>query len=219
MDTSHYKFIAKNALQDKWPNAILVTFVAALLGGLVAGSNVDLTFGLDAEDLRQMPDFVVAYIQFVIPFALLMGLAQLILGGAIELGYCRYLLKLYDGQDADLGDLFSEMDRLFEGFCLAFLRGLFVFLWSLLFIIPGIIAAYRYAMAPFILSEKPYISALDAINESKEMMQGRKMELFVLDLSFIGWSLLAALTLGIGSLWLNPYMSMTKACFYRELPQ
>ena len=217
MDTYHYKLTAKHVLHGKWKNAILVTFIAALLGGVLSGANVNLTLNLDADDLRYLPDFVVTYLRTVAPIALFMALAQMILGGVVQLGYCGYLLKLYDGENAELGDLFSEMDRFIEGFCLSFLRGLFVGLWTMLFIIPGIIATYRYAMSPFILYENPHKSALDAINESKEIMDGRKMDLFILHFSFIGWILLAALTLGIGDLWLNPYMSMTEACFYRSL--
>lgn len=217
MDTVYYKLTAKHTLQGNWKNAVLVTFVAALLGGIISGSNISLTFNVDADDLRYMPEFVVAYIRTVAPIALCMGLAQCILGGTVRLGYCGYLLKLYDGEEAKLEDLFSEMDRWIEGFCLSLLQGLFVALWSMLLVIPGIIAAYRYAMAPFILYENPHMSASDAINESKSLMDGRKMDLFILNLSFIGWSLLAALTLGIGYLWLNPYMSMTEACFYRSL--
>lgn len=217
MDTAYYKLNAKHALYGNWKNVILVSFVAALLGGIIGGSNVNLTLGLDSDDLRYMPDFIITYIQTVAPLALLMGLVQCIMGGVIQLGYCGYLLKLHDGESPSLEDLFSEMDRFWEGFCLSFMSGLFVVLWSLLLVIPGIIAAYRYAMAPFILYENPYLSARDAINESKSMMDGYKMDLFVLHLSFIGWDLLAILTLGIGYLWLNPYQSMTTACFYRTL--
>ena len=217
MDTAHYKLTAKHTLQGNWKNAIMVSFVAALLGGIISGTNVNLTLGLDSDDLQYLPAFVVTYLNTVAPIALCIGLAQTILGGTIQLGYCGYLLKLYDGEEAKLEDLFSEMDRFIEGFCLSFLQGLFVALWSLLFIIPGIIAAYRYAMAPYILYENPHMSALRAINESKEMMDGRKMDLFVLNISFIGWILLSALTLGIGYLWLNPYMGMAQTCFYRSL--
>lgn len=217
MDTAFYKLNAKHALYGNWKNAILVTLVAALLGGIVSGGNINLTFNLNADDLRYMPDFVVAYIKTVAPVALLISIVQLVLGGLVEVGYCGYLLKLHDGEKSGLGDLFSEKDRFIECFFLSLLRGVFVFLWSMLLVIPGIIASYRYAMSPFILYENPHLSALDAINESKALMDGHKMDLFVLHLSFIGWCLLSALTLGIGNLWLNPYMSMTQACFYRDL--
>jgi uncharacterized membrane protein len=217
MEISEHKRIALDRLSGNWTLAVIVTFVAALLGGVVAGSNIDLTFGLDSDDLRVMPEFINSYLQIVAPVALVLSIVQLIIGGMIRLGYCRFILKLYDGEKAELQDLFSQTHRFTDGFCLAFLQALLVFLWTLLFIIPGIVAGYRYAMAPFILYENPGMTASRAIDVSKEMMDGHKLDLFLLDLSFIGWSILAALTLGIGNLWLSPYSSMAHASFYRML--
>ena len=217
MEYHDHKITARETLYGKWKLAVGVTFVAALLGGLISGSSVDLTFGLDSDDLQNMPSFVLTYLQVVTPIALAMGLVQFIVGGMIRLGYCRFLLNLYDGKEAKLDDLFAERDRFTDGFCLDLLMGLFVFLWTLLFIVPGIIAAIRYSMAPFIMYEHPGMTASEAIDASKELMEGHKMDLFILDLTFIGWDILAALSLGIGHLWLNPYRSMTRACYYRML--
>ncbi len=93
----------------------------------------------------------------------------------------------------------------------------FTALWSLLFVIPGIMASYSYAMAPFIMAENPDISANDAIKASKEMMQGNRLELFSLDLTFIGWNLLALVTLGISTLFVTPYHNQAHAVFYEDL--
>lgn len=92
-----------------------------------------------------------------------------------------------------------------------------IFLWTLLLIVPGIIKSLSYAMTPYITVEHPELSATEAINESKKMMNGNKWRLFVLELSFIGWILLAFLTLGIGFLWLTPYMQTTFAAFYNDV--
>ena len=89
--------------------------------------------------------------------------------------------------------------------------------WTLLFIIPGLIAAYRYQLTGYILAENPEMGANDAITRSKELMKGNKWRLFCLDFSFIGWDILSAFTLGIGDLWLTPYRSAAAAAFYREL--
>ena len=94
-----------------------------------------------------------------------------------------------------------------------------VIAWSLLFVIPGIVAAYRYSMATYIMAENPSMQATEAIERSKALMDGRKGDLFCLDLSFIGWALLAVLTAGIGNLWLMPYMTVSRAAFYRSLPR
>lgn len=97
-----------------------------------------------------------------------------------------------------------------------FLQGLSAFLWSLLFIIPGIVAGYSYAMTSYILAENPELTASDAIEQSKQMMYGHRFQLFCLQLSFIGWDILATLAFGIGYLWLTPYKQAATAAFYRE---
>ena len=95
--------------------------------------------------------------------------------------------------------------------------GLYSFLWSLLLVIPGIYASYGYAMTSYILAENPDLTAREAISRSKQLMDGHRLDLFILQLSFIGWAILSALTLGIGSLWLNPYTEAATAAFYRNL--
>ena len=94
---------------------------------------------------------------------------------------------------------------------------LFTFLWTLLFIIPGIIKAFSYAMSPYILEENPELSANEAIDRSRAMMKGHKFDLFWLYLSFIGWGFLCIFTLGIGLLWLMPYMQTAEAAFYEDV--
>ena len=101
---------------------------------------------------------------------------------------------------------------------------IFTFLWSLLFIIPGIVKSYAYSQAYYIYYDTYQTTGqtpgyLDTITASRRIMDGHKGQLFWLDLSFIGWHLLAVLTLGIGYLWLSPYIAATKAAFYEELPK
>lgn len=101
-----------------------------------------------------------------------------------------------------------------------FFRNLFTILWSMLFVIPGIIKAYEYRMIPFILTENPDISMEDAFALSKRMMDKEKMNVFVLDLSFIGWSILGALSGGIFHIfYVNPYYQLTNAELYLVLKQ
>ena len=90
-------------------------------------------------------------------------------------------------------------------------------MWSLLLIIPGIIARYSYAMTGYILAEHPELTADEAITSSKAMMEGNRFRLFCLELSFIGWGILCAFTFGIGNLWLRPYKQTAIAAFYREI--
>ena len=108
-------------------------------------------------------------------------------------------------------------DMFKEGFLQALLCSIYLVLWTLLFIIPGIVKSLSYAMTPFILLENPYMSAKEAITASRKLMDGHKGELFILGLSFIGWEFLCVLTCGIGYLFLNPYMNAAHAAFYRNL--
>ena len=98
-----------------------------------------------------------------------------------------------------------------------FLMNVFIFLWMLLLIIPGIVKIFSYSMTPFILEEHPELSANEAIDHSRAMMKGHKFDLFWLYLSFLGWFILCILSLGIGFLWLTPYMETSVAAFYEDV--
>ena len=98
-----------------------------------------------------------------------------------------------------------------------FLTCLFIFLWNLLFIIPGIVKSFSYSMTPFILEEHPELGANEAIDHSRAMMKGHKFDLFWLILSFIGWGFLCLFTFGIGYLWLIPYMNTSISAFYEDV--
>lgn len=140
------------------------------------------------------------------------------IGGAVTLGYVKFNLNLVDRKPATFADVFSEFHRFGAGFMMQLLRSVYVFLWSLLFVIPGIYAGYGYAMTPYILLENPNMTANEAITASKQLMDGNRFRLFCLEISFIGWMLLAILfTCGIGILWVVPYMEASFAAFYREI--
>ena len=215
MESSDLRYQARQTLAGKWGIAVLAGFLAALLGGLVAGSGASVN--LDEEDLQRLPQEVLPLLMTIMSIGGILGIVRFIAGGPVKLGYCRFLLKMHDGEDAQVGDLFSRFDRFGDGFCLELLTSLFVALWSLLLVIPGIVKSLAYAMAPFIMEENPSMTATEAITASRQLMDGHKFELFCLQLSFFGWALLSALTLGIGSLWLNPYMNAATAAFYRSI--
>ena len=108
-------------------------------------------------------------------------------------------------------------DNFKNAFLIPFLVVLFTYLWTLLFIIPGLIMGYAYSMAIYVANDNPELTPMEAIRKSKELMRGHKWDLFVLDLSFIGWILLCCVTGGIGTIFLVPYIEMAHAEFYREL--
>jgi len=225
MEAKTLRSRARASLAGNWGISTAVAAVAAVLGGLIVGSS--FLPGLAAElttvfpFLQKIADSINQGLQIGnITLTLrsgIFGLAAFIIGGVLQIGYADFLLKQHDGKETNFGDLFSKFDYFGTGFAQRFLRSLYVTLWSLLFIIPGVIKEYSYAMTPFILAEHPNLSASRAIDLSRQMMDGHKMELFILDLSFFGWGFLAGITMNLGYILLNPYKNAALAAFYRQL--
>ncbi|MGN0506953.1 MAG: DUF975 family protein [Lachnospiraceae bacterium] len=226
---------AREALTGHWGVAVGTGFVAALLGvgttsvgggGGNSSGNSDQSAGGISNPLeliaradipKEVYMLLVSLMAILATIAVAVLLVKIVVGGAATLGYVKFNLNLVDHKQASFGDLFSCFKRLLDGFLMQLLRTIYVVLWTLLFVIPGIIASYRYAMTPYILLENPGMTANEAITKSKELMQGNKWRLFCLQFSFIGWSILCVFTLGIGFLWLVPYMEAANAAFYREI--
>lgn len=145
------------------------------------------------------------------------GVASFVITPAISLGLCLIFLGLTEGKNVEIGTLFSRFSCVGKALWLSILIGVFTFLWSLLFWIPGIVKGLSYSMAYYVLTENPELTAREALNESKAIMEGHKMELFVLYLSFILWDLLVAVTFGIASVYVLPYQSATIANFYQKI--
>ncbi|WEK54451.1 MAG: DUF975 family protein [Candidatus Cohnella colombiensis] len=170
-----------------------------------------------------------AVLHFLLYYVIMMGigffglvpvigwLANVVLSGVLSFGLYSFFLALSRGERPSTETLFSGFSRFMDTFLLGLLMGIFIFLWSLLLIIPGIIAAFRYSQAYYILRDNPGIGALEAIRRSKDLMVGHKLRLFVLILTFIGWALLCGLTFGIGTLWLAPYVYTSQAHFHNDL--
>ena len=148
------------------------------------------------------------------------GIVMILLAGPLEVGLCAFSMRLQQGAEVSIGTMFSSaFDHNFGRKLGAYWwRQLFTFLWSMLFIIPGIVKSLAYSMQPYILAECPDVTAKDSLKLSMRMMEGKKMRLFVLGLSFIGWALLSGLTAGIlALLYVGPYMQQTMAQFYQEV--
>ena len=145
------------------------------------------------------------------------GVASFVITPAISLGLCLIFLGLTEGKNVEIGTLFSRFSCVGKALWLSILIGVFTFLWSLLFWIPGIVKGLSYSMAYYVLTENPELTAREALNESKAIMEGHKMELFVLYLSFILWDILVVFTFGIASVYVLPYQSATIANFYQKI--
>lgn len=248
-----FRQIAREALRGRWPIAILTGFIASLLGAGIATNVSGASSSSDWNSMFQEFQSTELFVKLQAVFGLALvvfgiwAIVCIVISGAAKLGYASFNLKLIDGRTVSLSDLFSKFDRLGAGFCMNFLMGLYTFLWTLLFVIPGIIKQYSYAMTPYILAEHPGWTANEAITESRRLMDGNKWRLFCLELSFIGWVLLCALpglvgalVFGgmaivsgniatallifpcllpsfLGNLFLRPYQEAAHAAFYREL--
>ena len=141
-----------------------------------------------------------------------------ILAGCITYGASYIFLDIARGKrEIELSDCFAGFRRFTDTLVLGLLQFLFVFLWSLLFIIPGIVKAYSYSMAFYIMKDHPEYTARQCIDESRRIMSGNKMKLFLLGLSFIGWAIVCTFTCGLGYLWLAPYVQASTAKFYCSL--
>lgn len=184
MDERITRATAREKLRGNWGKSVLAAFLASLLGGLIAGTgSINLTVFDDV--LEQLPLEALQFLLILLGFAALLGAVTFIIGGVIQLGYAKFLLNQHDGREYGTSDLFSQFDRFGTGFAQAFLRNLYILLWMLLFIIPGFIKAYSYAMTPFILADHPEMTAGEAITASRKLMDGHKGDLFVLGLSFL----------------------------------
>ena len=136
---------------------------------------------------------------------------------AFVISFAMIYLKLIDGQKPQVGNIFDGFSIFGKAFWLSIITSFFIMLWSLLLIVPGIMKTYAYMMAPYILAENPELKAREALNESKRITDGHKMNLFVLHLSFIGWGLLGIVTMGIAFIYVIPYIEATTANAYKKL--
>jgi uncharacterized membrane protein len=159
-----------------------------------------------------VPGFILQKITPILNYAYTM-----IIGGPLSVALAKIFLRIYNKEQVEIGQLFEGFNDFTRTFTAYLLVSLFVLLWTLLLIVPGIIASLGYSQTFFILAEDPNISATEAMKKSKEMMMGHKGEYFMLGLSFIGWAILCIFTLGIGFLWLESYTKTSYAIFYKNL--
>lgn len=214
-----YRARAREALKGNWGLAVgtgfaveaisvgltyIVQFLLMLTGLMNFGSLYSLDAGANIS-----PFGLLAYsiLNILVYFVVM----------SISVGYIYFNINLVKGSDFRFDNIFARIGKMFKIFGLFFMIGLFTLLWTLLFIIPGIIASFRYVMAPYIMAENPEIGIMEAIRQSKEMMKGYKWKYFCLQFSFLGWLLLGMITLCIGLLWVAPYIQAATSAFYLQV--
>lgn len=201
----YYKNEALSALRGNWANALVATIILVALT-LFFSSN-------DAINSYYQRIVINPFIGYSLTFISMFVLLPLAVGYSNSM---RVLLETGDNRltnnSFSLG--FGNWLHVVWGMILS---TIYIFLWTLLLIIPGIIKSYSYALTPYILVEHPEMSANEAIEESMRLMDGHKFDLFYLQLSFIGWAILSILSLGLGFFWLIPYQMTAQAAFYRDI--
>lgn len=221
---------AKNRIRNSKPQVLWVGVVYLLLTSVLSTLALRATSsGMTMQNLQQFythiengdMEYALRLYDAMMPSAagqiieLLLQLVSTIVGA----GWVLFLLNTIRNNAPAFGNLLDGFGFFWKLIWLNLVMGFFIALWTLLFIVPGIVAAYRYRLALYLLLDNPNRSALECIRESKRLMNGRKMELFVLDLSFIGWSLLTLFPL-VGYLvqiWAVPYMDMSYALYYERI--
>lgn len=196
------KAMAKESLQGKYGDAIVITILILVISMFTGGVTGVLTLNV-SENKAEMIENIIG----------------IIIAGLFTFGYLSFFLKISRDEDVEIKELWSKTNMFATFIISSLLVSIFTFLWTLLLIIPGIIAAYSYQMTLYILLDNPDMNVMDAIKESKRLMKGHKMDYFILQLSFLGWIILGAFTVGILYLWLIPYMSVTICNFYNNLKE
>jgi len=210
---------ARTAMRTHKPSVFLTAILFLLILLVLDSLSAKMQFpGMDTEEIMQSvydgkTEMLIEAAASRTGSSYLLDVAIAVMSGMIVGGFCLFCLRVGQGGDAGPGTLFDLFEYFFRYLWLEIVIGFFIILWSMLLVIPGIIAAYRYSMALFVFFDDPDKSAMQCIQESKEMMRGRKLRLFILDLSMIGWILLSVIPL-VG-IFTAPYLGITRANFYR----
>ncbi len=176
--------IARETLKNNWGKVWLCCFIFLLMTATLPIAIVEIINGIYPIEIEGMTRAEIIAISPV------RGIYSIFMSGALSLGLSYTMLRYMRTRIATPDLIFKGFENYLKAFGLFFLMSLFIILWSLLLIIPGIIASYRYSQAFYILADDPSKSPMQCINESKEMMRNNKGTLFVLELSFIGWLIL-----------------------------
>ncbi len=198
---------ARASLKGKWGIAIAATIIICVIQMCLA------MFGFGWDVITGA--FTVESLYHFSPVS---SLINLLIGGAFALGIAIFSLTFArQEEEPKLEQVFYGFKQFFRAFLTYLLMNIFIFLWTLLLIIPGIIAMLAYSLTFFIIAEDDNIGAFEAIRKSREMMNGYKWKLFCLFLRFFLLSILCIFTLGIGYLWLIPYIQVSCAQFYLDV--
>lgn len=212
------KLLGKSQIRNNLSTLFVFYILSIAMRGTFIGFRVVFSnlwiWKTNSNYLYSFPsDFTIQYGVALIPSILL-----LVFYSPMQFSISNTYLELSKGKKINLNMIGTGYTQAWgKSILLNILIGVFTFLWSLLFIIPGIIKSYSYRLSFFILVDNPELSANEALRKSNEMMKGHKWDLFVLDISFIWWYILIIITFGIASVYVAPYINATMTNFYQSL--
>jgi len=228
MSGSELKAGARKLIFQNSPRLLLISLLFLLLVTVVSWLTLRLPGSISPNDIYtrlaagEMPGLGVLYTNFR-PIGVFLALILYMIQPILDVGFMSYCIKTNRSQDTDFKDLFNGFIFFSKVISVFIITTVLIFLWSMLLVIPGIIASYRYRLAYYILIDDPGKGAMQCINESKLLMTGKKLDLLTIDISFIGWYILdiavillipSPIALPIVSIWLSPYLGLTRAAFY-----
>ncbi|MGP7816686.1 DUF975 family protein [Niallia sp. 01092] len=211
MSISELKRTARASLSGNWGKGVLLTVIVFLINAILPSIvEAPLSGGFSNWILQKDIPIGASIASTVISIILIP------LGIAYTWFYLRIMREDF-AQIADVFIVYKDVKTSLKLIWASIVQGIFLFLWFLLFIIPGIIKSFAYSQTFFLLKDHPEYTVTQAITESRKRMKGYKWKYFLLNLSFIGWAILCLITIGIGFLWLAPYISASLAAFYDEV--
>ena len=209
---------AREALKGNWVVAIIASFIAGTFTAAGGGATSSSADDVDFSQLSELTSTEIITTLAVFGGIILLGLVlSVVISSLVSIGYAQFNIDLVEGDDPRIVTLFSKGKQVWTAIIANLLIFIRVFFGTILFIVPGIIAAYKYSMVNYIIAENPGIKAREALEMSKEMMKGNKFRFFRLGLSFIGWDILVVLTFGIAGIWVAPYLQASYAAFYKDV--
>ena len=211
------KAITKSARVSAYQMTLLYLVIRFVLGLADNYVSADEGTWVEIGDMQFQVQSLFHHAAFPTPVVVFVSVLVWLLGCVLAAGYVLYHQGVRRGEEMPISSLFDGFGFVGKIVLLNLVITVFVALWSMLFIIPGIIAGYRYRFALYNLCENPELGVMDALNMSKAQTKGYKLDLFVLDLTFIGWSLLCGLTLGILSIWIAPYIQQTDLGYFEAI--
>lgn len=213
------KILTKSARVSAYRITLIFMLILAALSLAedYVGANEGVWVQVGDMEILFRSSYLFSHPAFPTPVVLFVSVFVWLLGCVLAAGYIQYHQGVRRGEEMPIASLFDGFGFVGKIVLLNLVMAVFIALWSMLLIVPGIIAAYRYRFALYNLCENPELGVMDALNMSKQQTRGYKLDLFVLDVTFLGWSFLCVLTAGILSIWITPYIQQTNLGYFEAI--